>query len=177
MIHNVVQDKEYKLYYEGLELMERLGFWVPVCAFLLWSILVLGFVSKVSANAETLQGAPTLSISLALHVRLVSPKIIKLPRLTVRGRRSTQYWKVAGSSNGSISAYHKREISQGPYQVVWPLPTDINKDSVYAEFSVVYDGIKHWSYMHKEASYDDERVIFGEEPCRGRTHDNVDGEV
>ncbi|KAB1206651.1 Small heat shock protein C2 [Morella rubra] len=56
-------------------------------------------------------------------------------KLTVRGRRSTQYWKMAGISNGSISAYHKREISQGPYQVVWPLSTDVNKDSVSAEFS------------------------------------------
>ncbi|KAG2705165.1 hypothetical protein I3843_05G036600 [Carya illinoinensis] len=32
--------------------MERLIFSVPVCAFYLWSILVFGFVSKVSANAE-----------------------------------------------------------------------------------------------------------------------------
>lgn len=32
--------------------MERLIFSVPVCTFYLWSILVFGFVSKVSANAE-----------------------------------------------------------------------------------------------------------------------------
>jgi len=55
-------------------------------------------------------------------------------KLTVQGRRSTQYWKVSGFSNDSISAYHKQEILQGPYQVVWPLPANVNKDSVSAEF-------------------------------------------
>lgn len=55
-------------------------------------------------------------------------------RLTVQGRRSTQYWKASGFSNDSISAYHKQEILQGPYQVVWPLPANVNKDSVSAEF-------------------------------------------
>ncbi|KAL0002176.1 hypothetical protein SO802_015957 [Lithocarpus litseifolius] len=55
-------------------------------------------------------------------------------KLTVQGRRSTQYWKVSGFSNDSISAYHKQEILQGPYQVVWPLPANVNKDRVSAEF-------------------------------------------
>ncbi|XP_023887656.1 uncharacterized protein LOC111999776 [Quercus suber] len=55
-------------------------------------------------------------------------------KLTVQGIRSTQYWKVSGFSNDSISAYHKQEILQGPYQVVWPLPANVNKDSVSAEF-------------------------------------------
>lgn len=55
-------------------------------------------------------------------------------RLTVSGRRLSQYWKMVGGSNDSISTYHKREILQGPYQVVWPLPADVNKDSVSAEF-------------------------------------------
>ncbi|XP_075671152.1 uncharacterized protein LOC142640779 [Castanea sativa] len=55
-------------------------------------------------------------------------------KLTVQGRRSTQYWKASGFSNDSISAYHKQEILQGPYQVVWPLPANVNKDSVSAEF-------------------------------------------
>ncbi|CAN0913902.1 Small heat shock protein C2 [Linum grandiflorum] len=30
--------------------------------------------------------------------------------------------------------YHKREILQGPYQIMWPLPCCSNKDSVSAEF-------------------------------------------
>ncbi|KAK4599596.1 hypothetical protein RGQ29_009583 [Quercus rubra] len=55
-------------------------------------------------------------------------------KLTVQGRRSTQYWKLSSFSNDSISAYHKQEILQGPYQVVWPLPANVNKDSVSAEF-------------------------------------------
>ncbi|XP_035540786.1 uncharacterized protein LOC108982757 [Juglans regia] len=55
-------------------------------------------------------------------------------KLAVRGIRSTQDWKVAGCSNGSISSYHKREISRGPYQVVWPLPAGVNKDGISAEF-------------------------------------------
>ena len=55
-------------------------------------------------------------------------------RLTVQGRRLTQYWKLSSFSNDSIFAYHKQEILQGPYQVVWPLPANVNKDSVLAEF-------------------------------------------
>jgi HSP20 family molecular chaperone IbpA len=55
-------------------------------------------------------------------------------RLTVTGRRSTQYWKVADRSNDSISTYHKQEILQGPYQAAWPLPAHVNKDNVTAEF-------------------------------------------
>ncbi|KAG2717655.1 hypothetical protein I3760_03G186700 [Carya illinoinensis] len=55
-------------------------------------------------------------------------------KLAVKGIRSTQYWEVAGCSNGSISSYHKREISRGPYQVVWPLPANVNKDGISAEF-------------------------------------------
>ncbi|KAG4181764.1 hypothetical protein ERO13_A09G003800v2 [Gossypium hirsutum] len=55
--------------------------------------------------------------------------------LTVRGKRSSHCWKLAADcSDGSISAYHKRKISQGPYQVVWPLPANVNRDSVSAEF-------------------------------------------
>lgn len=54
--------------------------------------------------------------------------------LTVTGDCSTRWWKVASCSRDKISAYHKREILQGPYQVVWPLPVNANKDSVSAEF-------------------------------------------
>ncbi|OMO60962.1 hypothetical protein COLO4_33655 [Corchorus olitorius] len=55
--------------------------------------------------------------------------------LIVTGQRSTQSWKVgAGCSNDLISTYHMKEISQGPYQVVWPLPTNVNRDNVSAEF-------------------------------------------
>ncbi|XWS41100.1 hypothetical protein CRYUN_Cryun17cG0051700 [Craigia yunnanensis] len=61
--------------------------------------------------------------------------------LTVSGHGSSQCGKLAaGCSNDSISVYHKREISQGPYQVVWPLPTNVNRDSISAEF---LDGYLH----------------------------------
>ncbi|XP_023553627.1 uncharacterized protein LOC111811120 isoform X1 [Cucurbita pepo subsp. pepo] len=59
-------------------------------------------------------------------------------KLTIIGKRSNQYCEVVGYSSDSISSYHKREISQGPYQVVWPLPININKDGVLAEF---WDGL------------------------------------
>lgn len=67
-----------------------------------------------------------------MNINLISVAICD--SLAVKGKRSTQFWKVAGSSNDSISTYHKREILQGPYEVVWPLPPDVNKDSVSAEF-------------------------------------------
>lgn len=41
---------------------------------------------------------------------------------------------MAGSLSDSTSAYLRREIVQGPYEVVWPLPVNVNKDSVSAEF-------------------------------------------
>ncbi|KAF3444939.1 hypothetical protein FNV43_RR14632 [Rhamnella rubrinervis] len=55
-------------------------------------------------------------------------------KLTIRGKRSGHFWKVRGCSNDLISAYHKREILQGPYEVVWPLPPNVNRDAVSAEF-------------------------------------------
>ncbi|KAK9676912.1 hypothetical protein RND81_11G109200 [Saponaria officinalis] len=54
--------------------------------------------------------------------------------LIVRGERTTKWQNAGGCSNDSFVTYHKREISQGQYRVVWPLPTCANKDSVFAEF-------------------------------------------
>ncbi|XP_022148040.1 uncharacterized protein LOC111016826 isoform X2 [Momordica charantia] len=59
-------------------------------------------------------------------------------KLTIIGKRSNQYHEMVGCSRESIRSYHKREILQGPYQVVWPLPININKDGVSAEF---WDGL------------------------------------
>ncbi|THG16830.1 hypothetical protein TEA_003753 [Camellia sinensis var. sinensis] len=50
--------------------------------------------------------------------------------LTVVAKNSNQCWRVASSND----TYHKREISQGPYKVVWTLPSNLNKDGVSAEF-------------------------------------------
>lgn len=56
-----------------------------------------------------------------------------LDSLIVSGNRSTQC-KVSSYLNGLVSAYHKKEIVQGPYRVFWPLPSNANKDRVSAEF-------------------------------------------
>nr|GMD63912.1 putative small heat shock protein [Ipomoea batatas] len=53
--------------------------------------------------------------------------------LMISGNRPTP-WKVATYLCDSVSAYHKRDILQGPYQLAWPLPSNVNKDSVSAEF-------------------------------------------
>lgn len=53
--------------------------------------------------------------------------------LIVYGNRSTQC-KVSSYLNGLVSAYHKKEIVQGPYRVFWPLPSNVNKDRISAEF-------------------------------------------
>ncbi|XP_055824829.1 17.7 kDa class II heat shock protein [Solanum dulcamara] len=53
--------------------------------------------------------------------------------LIVSGNRRTQC-KVSAYLNGLVSAYHKKEIVQGPYRVFWPLPSNANKDRVSAEF-------------------------------------------
>lgn len=54
--------------------------------------------------------------------------------LTVTGRRSAIFQKVAAGAKDSIYGYHKREILQGPFRVSWPLPSNVNKDNVCAEF-------------------------------------------
>ncbi|XP_010522083.1 PREDICTED: uncharacterized protein LOC104800831 isoform X2 [Tarenaya hassleriana] len=54
--------------------------------------------------------------------------------LTVTGRRFAIFQRVAAGSKDSIYGYHKREILQGPFQVSWPLPSNVNKDNVCAEF-------------------------------------------
>ncbi|XP_028778494.1 uncharacterized protein LOC114735007 isoform X2 [Neltuma alba] len=55
-------------------------------------------------------------------------------KLSVKGKRSTSFWRVTGNPNGSFSSYHRREILYGPYEAVWPLPAGVNKDRVSAEF-------------------------------------------
>lgn len=55
-------------------------------------------------------------------------------KLSVKGKRSSSFWRVTGNPNGSFSSYHRREILYGPYEVVWPLPASVNKDRVSAEF-------------------------------------------
>ncbi|KAF7847030.1 hypothetical protein BT93_L3428 [Corymbia citriodora subsp. variegata] len=73
---------------------------------------------------------------LTVEVPGVSSKDIRVEvsdqKLTVMGMRRA--WKVSAFSNESIMSYHKREITQGPYQITWPLPTNVNKDRVSAEF-------------------------------------------
>ncbi|KAI3737357.1 hypothetical protein L2E82_27356 [Cichorium intybus] len=41
---------------------------------------------------------------------------------------------VCSLSDGTRSVYHKREILEGPFEAMWPLPFDVNSDSVSAEF-------------------------------------------
>ncbi|KAG5552090.1 hypothetical protein RHGRI_010245 [Rhododendron griersonianum] len=53
--------------------------------------------------------------------------------LTVMGKNSDRSGR-AVCSKDSVSRFHKREISHGPYQVVWPLPSNANKDDISAEF-------------------------------------------
>ncbi|KAH9314324.1 hypothetical protein KI387_022951, partial [Taxus chinensis] len=52
-------------------------------------------------------------------------------RLIVTGKRSTESWR---DGNSKYAVYHKREISEGPYRVVWQLPANSNRDAVSAEF-------------------------------------------
>ncbi|CAH2038753.1 unnamed protein product [Thlaspi arvense] len=58
--------------------------------------------------------------------------------LTVTGRRTSICQKVNACTKDSIFGYHKQEILQGPFKVSWPLPSNVNKDNVSAEFM---DGI------------------------------------
>ncbi|KAF3782645.1 Small heat shock protein C4 [Nymphaea thermarum] len=52
--------------------------------------------------------------------------------LVVSGRR-LNIWGHSGSRDPTVT-YHRKEISQGPYQIVWVLPNNVNKDRVSAEF-------------------------------------------
>ncbi|KAJ0977400.1 hypothetical protein J5N97_012874 [Dioscorea zingiberensis] len=54
--------------------------------------------------------------------------------LTVSGERFNQQRGTTHGSENLNQTFHRREIIQGPYRVVWPLPKDVNKDSVSAEF-------------------------------------------
>ncbi|KAK9150668.1 hypothetical protein Syun_008977 [Stephania yunnanensis] len=55
--------------------------------------------------------------------------------LIVTGRRPTLWWRVASGSENFISRRRKEEDPNGrPHHVVWPLPSNVNKDGVSAEF-------------------------------------------
>ncbi|KAI4325165.1 hypothetical protein MLD38_030585 [Melastoma candidum] len=54
--------------------------------------------------------------------------------LRVLGIRSAQAtYRVSGYPDDSILSFHKTEITRGPYEVVWPLPANANRDRVSAE--------------------------------------------
>ncbi|KAF5184304.1 alpha-crystallin domain 32.1 [Thalictrum thalictroides] len=53
--------------------------------------------------------------------------------LIVMGKRSTQRWRASSGSRDSVSTYQNRDTIQGPYQIVWPLPNNVNKDRISAE--------------------------------------------
>ncbi|XP_048621573.1 uncharacterized protein LOC125591410 isoform X1 [Brassica napus] len=54
--------------------------------------------------------------------------------LIVTGRRTAVCQKVDAGTKGSICGYHKQRILQDPFKVSWPLPINVNKDNVSAEF-------------------------------------------
>ncbi|KAG0461474.1 hypothetical protein HPP92_021396 [Vanilla planifolia] len=55
--------------------------------------------------------------------------------LTVIGKRVMQWHgNTKHCSKHTKLIYHKKEILQGPYEVVWPLPKDVNKACISAEF-------------------------------------------
>ncbi|XP_010475376.1 PREDICTED: uncharacterized protein LOC104754801 [Camelina sativa] len=58
--------------------------------------------------------------------------------LTVTGTRTSICQRVDAGIKASILGYHKQEILQGSFKVSWPLPSNVNKDNVSAEFM---DGI------------------------------------
>lgn len=61
--------------------------------------------------------------------------------LTITGKRvMQQQWRNLMSFRDLNLIYHRKEILQGPYEVIWPLPKDIDRDRVSAEF---VDGFLH----------------------------------
>ncbi|XP_024989004.1 uncharacterized protein LOC112523574 [Cynara cardunculus var. scolymus] len=48
---------------------------------------------------------------------------------TAKGRTTS-----CSFSDRASSSYYRREILEGPFEIVWPLPLDVNPDSVSAEF-------------------------------------------
>lgn len=54
--------------------------------------------------------------------------------LTVTGKRTSICPKVNAGTKDTIFGYLKQEILQGPFNVSWPLPSNVNKDNVSAEF-------------------------------------------
>ncbi|CAI9089115.1 OLC1v1023624C2 [Oldenlandia corymbosa var. corymbosa] len=54
-------------------------------------------------------------------------------RLRVTGKRLIVWEKSVNCPINSVSAYRRREISEGPYQIEWPLPENVKKDNISAE--------------------------------------------
>ncbi|PIA42050.1 hypothetical protein AQUCO_02100118v1 [Aquilegia coerulea] len=53
--------------------------------------------------------------------------------LIVTGKRSTQRWRASSGSRDSVTTLQNRDTIQGPYQIVWPLPNNVNKERISAE--------------------------------------------
>ncbi|XP_031256877.1 uncharacterized protein LOC116114880 [Pistacia vera] len=100
------------------------------------------FCLKKKTYLSESRGAPRMDVRELVHNYVM---IIEIPgvgindirvevddqNLIVMAKHSDKHWQVTGNSNG---AYHRREYREEPYQVVWPIPSDVNKDSISAEF-------------------------------------------
>ncbi|XP_047321092.1 uncharacterized protein LOC124925163 [Impatiens glandulifera] len=60
--------------------------------------------------------------------------------LTINGKSLTHSCKSVNSTTDLFTTYHKREILHNPYQVMWPLPANANKETISAQY---IDGILH----------------------------------
>ncbi|KAL5834760.1 hypothetical protein ACOSQ4_014257 [Xanthoceras sorbifolium] len=98
-----------------------------------------------SAERNGIKGSPRMVVSemgcnyvMTVEIPGVSVNDIRVEvddqKLTVTAKRSPQCWKVESCSNGSISAYQKTKYTEEPYRVIWPLPNDVHKETVSAEF-------------------------------------------
>ncbi|KAK3039050.1 hypothetical protein RJ639_028501 [Escallonia herrerae] len=79
-----------------------------------------------------------LNFVVTLELPGVSASDIKVEindkRLIVKGNCLTERLNMKCSSSDPIAAYQKREILHGAYEVGWPLPHNVDKENVSAEF-------------------------------------------
>ncbi|GAB4824803.1 hypothetical protein Ancab_007673 [Ancistrocladus abbreviatus] len=85
-------------------------------------------------NVEESRNSYTVTVELP-GVNVSEIRVVVNDRdLIITGKRAMEWLKVGRCLNDSFTSYHRREIFQGPYQAVWPLPANVNKKGVSAEF-------------------------------------------
>ncbi|XP_022021633.1 small heat shock protein C4 [Helianthus annuus] len=100
----------------------------------------LGFEKKLSPRMDIAESGGKYVLLIELPGISIDDIRVQVDNTTLTVQTIKGRYRDSSLSDHANSSYHKKEILEGPFDVKWPLPFDVNPDSVSAEF---LDGLLH----------------------------------